>query len=268
MGLGDTYNYLFVESSLPYTREWPLISSPLPLILIIFGYLYFILYVGPCYMKNRPPFELKTFRLIYDMIQILVNLWSVKEHISAGWFVEFNFVFFTCGERHAMPINANKIFNLVWWLLILKIFDLVETCIFVLRKKQNQVSGLHVYHHISNLTFGWYYLKYILDERATFISLINCAVHVIMYTYYFITTWSLKAQQMVYPIKPYITNIQMVQFIVIIIILLQLFSPNCEVGVTTIRAAPFFIGNLLIFLYLFYDFYKKNYTKSSKRKNN
>ncbi|XP_011705586.1 PREDICTED: elongation of very long chain fatty acids protein 4-like [Wasmannia auropunctata] len=120
---------------------------------------------------------------------------------------------FICGRRdealeHSKS-NVIKLFNIIWWLLLLKLFDYVETCVFVLRKKQNQVSTLHVYHHVSNVTFGWFYLKYILDERATFISLVNCAVHVIMYIYYFLAAWNLEFQQMLSPIKPYITKLQM-----------------------------------------------------------
>ncbi|XP_024880985.1 elongation of very long chain fatty acids protein AAEL008004-like [Temnothorax curvispinosus] len=268
MGLGEIYNYLFVELSVPYTREWSLIATPYPLMLIIFMYIYFVLYAGPRYMKNRPPYELRTFILIYDVIQILANLWFVKEHISAGWStdVAFNGIFYMnhCVTHSKLPLNMIKLFDMVWWLGFLKLFDFVETCIFVLRKKQNQVSGLHVYHHVSNLTFLWYYLKYSLDERATFISLFNCAVHVIMYIYYFIAGWSPDLQQLISPVKPFITKLQMVQFIVMIAVIVPpILNPNCELqrGIAVI-----FIGNLLVFLYLFNDFYKKSYTSKQKNK--
>jgi len=107
---------------------------------------------------------------------------------------------------------------MAWRILFLKLFDYVETCIFVLRKKQNQISFLHVYHHVSNVLFNWYYLKYMLDERASFVSLLNCTVHVIMYIYYFIAAWSPELQQMIYPIKPFITKLQMVNLNIIFII--------------------------------------------------
>ncbi|XP_028050111.1 elongation of very long chain fatty acids protein [Monomorium pharaonis] len=271
MGLGEIYNYLFVELSLSYTREWPLIPSPLPLMLIILGYLYFVLYAGPRYMKDRPPYDLKTFILFYNVIEILANIWFVKEHISAGWFKEFSLVFVTCRARNAMGLDPIKIFNMIWWLMFLKLFDFVETCVFVLRKKQNQVSALHVYHHISNVIFTWHYLKYILDERLTIVTLINCAVHIIMYIYYFMAAWSPRLQQTLFPIKPYITKLQMVQFIFLVVILSNGFldatlSFNCEIGSTILRIAPIFIGNLFIFLYLFYNFYKKSYTKKLHKK--
>ncbi|XP_072744130.1 very long chain fatty acid elongase AAEL008004-like isoform X1 [Anoplolepis gracilipes] len=261
----EIYKCLFIKSA-PLTREWILISSPFPLMLIIFGYLYFVLYAGPRYMQNRPPYKLKNFIMVYNIIQILANIWIVKEHLSFGWFSTYGI---TCSLSPSNPNspNAIKIFNCVWWILLLKIFDLVETCVFVLRKKQNQVSKLHVYHHVSNIFFAWIYLKYILEEKATFISMVNCAVHVIMYIYYFIST-NRKYRQIISPLKPFITRIQMVQFIAMIIFVLQVWDPNCHVP-KNIQCATLlafiFIINLLIFFYLFYDFYKKSYTNVSKK---
>lgn len=102
-----------------------------------------------------------------------------------------------------------QLFDVEWWLMFLKLFDYVETVVFVLRKKQNQVSGLHVYHHVSNIVCVWYYLKYYLDARLTFLALCNCFVHVIMYIYYFIAAWSPDLQQMIAPMKSFITKLQM-----------------------------------------------------------
>ncbi|CAL1678646.1 unnamed protein product [Lasius platythorax] len=261
----EIYNYIFVELSAPLSREWPLISSPFPLMLIIFGYLYFVLYAGPRYMEDRPPYKLKTFISLYDLIQILANLWMVQEHISFGWFSKYGII--CSGQPPDFP-NTLKMFSSIWWLFLLKIFDLIETCLFVLRKKQNQVSNLHVYHHVSNIFFAWLYLKYILDERATLFSLLNCAVHVIMYMYYFVSAMGPKYQQIISPFKPFITRIQMVQFLALIICVLQILNPACPVQMKFHSVvAVMFVGNLLIFLYLFNNFYKKSYTNVSKEKN-
>jgi hypothetical protein len=43
---------------------------------------------------------------------------------------------------------------------ITKVIDLIETIFFCLRKKEGQVSFLHVYHHISTLLFSWMSCKY------------------------------------------------------------------------------------------------------------
>lgn len=47
-----------------------------------------------------------------------------------------------------------------WFYFFSKIIDLLDTCFFVLRKKQNQVTFLHVYHHTITALFSWMYLKY------------------------------------------------------------------------------------------------------------
>ncbi|XP_020284256.1 elongation of very long chain fatty acids protein 1-like isoform X3 [Pseudomyrmex gracilis] len=86
MGLEESYDQLMGESEILPTAKWPLIHNPVLIVLITIGYLYFILYAGPCYMKDRPPFKLKTFMLFYDVIQILANAWIIKEFIAAGWF--------------------------------------------------------------------------------------------------------------------------------------------------------------------------------------
>ncbi|XP_029157621.1 elongation of very long chain fatty acids protein AAEL008004-like [Nylanderia fulva] len=110
----EIYNYLFVELSAPLSREWPLISSPFPLMMIIFGYLYFILYIGPHYMIGRLPYKLKTLILLYNFIQILANLWMVQEHISFGWFSKYGVL---CSEPFPHSPNTLKMFNSLWWLL-------------------------------------------------------------------------------------------------------------------------------------------------------
>ncbi|XP_011861834.1 PREDICTED: elongation of very long chain fatty acids protein AAEL008004-like isoform X2 [Vollenhovia emeryi] len=160
MGFRETYNYLFVELSCPETREW-FVSSPFLLLLLILGYVYFIYYAGPRYMKNRPPYKLKTFMLIYNLLQILANIWAIKLHIDMGWFSHITeFSFANCMTNYANYLDATKLLGLAWWLLCVRVCDYIETCIFVLRKKQNQVSVLHVYHHITIIMFGWYFLKF------------------------------------------------------------------------------------------------------------
>lgn len=109
-------NYIF---AVPETRDWLFVSSPYPQLLITFGYLYFVLYAGPRYMKDRPPFELRSIILIYDMIQILANSWVVKEHLSAGWFSDFTLI---CRSRYSTSLNAMKVcfYNII---IILKIVN-------------------------------------------------------------------------------------------------------------------------------------------------
>ena len=51
---------------------------------------------------------------------------------------------------------------------VVKVTDLLDTVFFVLRKKQNQVTFLHVYHHAGMVMGSWAGVKYIAGGHATF----------------------------------------------------------------------------------------------------
>lgn len=93
---------------------------------------------------------------------------------------------------------------------VLKIIDLVETGIFILRKKNNQITALHLYHHVTTMIVAVISARYISTGMAVFVPILNCSVHVIMYTYYFLSNLDGPIKQMVFPLKRYITIIQMV----------------------------------------------------------
>jgi len=57
----------------------------------------------------------------------------------------------------------------MWVYFLLKIFDLVDTIFFVLRKKQNQVTFLHVYHHAGIVLGSWIAVKYLPSGHVTFL---------------------------------------------------------------------------------------------------
>lgn len=95
-------------------------------------------------------------------------------------------------------------------MMVTKIIDLVETVIFVLRKRNRQISFLHLYHHISTVMLAWVFSRKYIDERTVFLPLMNCGVHVVMYTYYFISTFGPNIRNVISRYKFIITIIQMV----------------------------------------------------------
>jgi hypothetical protein len=42
-----------------------------------------------------------------------------------------------------------KVTNALWWYFISKAFELMDTFWMVIRKKNNQITFLHVFHHSS-----------------------------------------------------------------------------------------------------------------------
>ncbi|XP_025988628.2 elongation of very long chain fatty acids protein 4 [Solenopsis invicta] len=145
---------------------------------------------------------------------------------------------------------------------MLKILDLVETVLFILRKKNNQVSGLHLYHHVSSVLIVWLCVRYL---NTTFIGIIgttNCLIHVIMYTYYFLAACGPTVQKTIAPIKRWITIAQMIQFIVLLLYLSHPLIFGCKV--TSNWLIIMFITHLLINFFNFLKFYQTSYKKYKK----
>lgn len=58
--------------------------------------------------------------------------------------------------------------NASWFYFVSKYVELLDTVFFVLRKKFNQVSVLHVYHHSTMLWTSWIAVKYTPGGHCTF----------------------------------------------------------------------------------------------------
>jgi len=57
--------------------------------------------------------------------------------------------------------------NLVYMYYIIKITDLLDTIFFILRKKYNQATFLHVYHHLLMVVFTYVGVKVVPGESNT-----------------------------------------------------------------------------------------------------
>lgn len=148
-----------------------------------------------------------------------------------------------------------------YYTYILKGIELIETIIFILRKKYNQVSKLHVYHHSSTFLLGWIGVKYIGGGMATFPIMINSMIHILMYTYYLLSSFGPKWQKRLMKWKPKLTMLQMIQFCILIAQSLLVLNPNCKVQKQILL---FYLPNVLLIFRMFYNFYRKNYIKKIK----
>lgn len=59
----------------PMVDEWPLMKSPLPAVVILIAYLYFVLRAGPRMMQNRKPMEIKGVLILYNASQVVYSIW-------------------------------------------------------------------------------------------------------------------------------------------------------------------------------------------------
>lgn len=250
------------ESSVPETTEGePPIVFGIPLIFII-AYLLTVLKIGPSLMKSRPAFQLKTFIAVYNIYQI-----------CACFYINYKIYKFelpTLQYGKCLPVlngttaarDFDEISNFMFWL---KVTELSETIVFVLRKKQSQVSFLHVFHH-ATMVFLTYNMDSIYrNSSALFPAFLNSCVHIVMYTYYLLAALlPSETVARLTPFKKSITIMQMVQFAIVLLqIVVGKAVYGCKVPQTML---VIYTITILVIFYGFYDFYKKSYNMKQKNK--
>lgn len=145
--------------------------------------------------------------------------------------------------------------------MMLKVLDLLDTILFALKKKHNQITFLHVYHHSVTLVLWWLATKYEPTGMSCITSSINGFVHVVMYMYYFASTFRVMGT-IVTRIKPYVTILQLVQFVILLTHMAQGLMPSC--GYSTYMAVLIF-SHVMVNMFLFLNFFQRSYMKKDNK---
>ncbi|KAG6796217.1 elongation of very long chain fatty acids protein [Apis mellifera caucasica] len=256
----DGYRHINENLSDPRTQDYFLMESPWGFLGIIIFYLYFVYELGPNIMARRKPFNLDKILQIYNLIQIVSCSFLFYKALVLAWLNDYNF--YCQPVDYSYDPRAIEITRAVWFYFIIKVFDLLDTVFFVLRKKQQQVSFLHVYHHTGMILGTWVCTKFLPGGHVTLVGTINSFVHVVMYTYYLITSLQLSKPWW----KKYVTQLQLTQFCIILVHFISLaWVEDC--GFPKWVAAIMIPQNLFMIV-LFGDFYYKAYVKKSKSSRN
>lgn len=254
------YRYINEELSDPRTQDFFLIGSPWGMLGIIFFYLYFLHELGPNIMAKRKPLNLDRIIQLYNFLQIVICSYVLYKALTLAWLVDYRFycepVDFSYNPR------AIEIARTVWMYFLLKILDLIDTVFFVLRKKNNQISFLHVYHHAGMVFGAWAATKFLAGGHISFLGTINCFVHVVMYSHYLATSLRISKPWW----KKHVTQLQITQFCLILIQFILLACAE-ECGFPKWTAAAMIPQNLFMIV-LFGDFYYKTYIKKRKTNKN
>lgn len=113
-------------------------------------------------MDKREPFDLHNFMLAYNVYQILACATYMNILVKSN--VRFWEVY--CPENVYMePQLQYNIGRYGFWL---KASEMIETFVFLLRKKNGQVSKLHVFHHCITVTFLYFSVAYDFSEFVLF----------------------------------------------------------------------------------------------------
>ncbi|KAJ3606387.1 hypothetical protein NHX12_025908 [Muraenolepis orangiensis] len=184
-----------------------MMSSPLPTLAISCLYLLF-LWAGPRYMQDRQPFTLRKTLTAYNFSMVVLNFYIAKELLIASRAAGYSYL---CQPvDYSEDVNEVRIASALWWYYISKGVEFLDTVFFILRKKFNQVSFLHVYHHCTMFILWWIGMKWVPGGQAFFGATINSSIHVLMYGYYGLAALGPQIQKYLWW-KRYITIIQMMQ---------------------------------------------------------
>ncbi|XP_075235434.1 very long chain fatty acid elongase AAEL008004-like [Lycorma delicatula] len=254
------YDFVFKDLGDTRTNDWLLLGSPMPGLTILGLYLYFVLSWGPRYMLHRKPYDLQNVLIIYNFIQVLVSIWIFWEAMDAAWWSKYSW--------RCEPVDWSRspaAMRIAWGYYIYflaKISELLDTVFFVLRKKDRQITFLHMYHHTVMPMVSWGAAKYYPGGHGSFIGMINSFVHIIMYTYYMMAAMGPQYQKYLWW-KKYITTLQLSQFCLAFLHSFQLLIYDCEYPRWTLFLI---MPNAIFFYYLFNDFYNKAYSCKLKLK--
>lgn len=257
----DDMHAAFDKLGDPRTNNWFLMSSPLPTLAICLSYVYLIKVLGPRLMENRKPMDLRYVLIVYNFFQVLFSTWLFYELSMSGWLTGHYSLRCQPVDYSNHPVTLRMV-NVCWWYYFSKFTEFFDTIFFVLRKKNQHVSTLHVIHHGCMPMSVWFGVKFTPGGHSTFFGLLNTFVHIIMYTYYLLAALGPQMHKYLWW-KKYLTTLQMAQFVAIMVHAFQLLFIDCNYP----RAFVWWIGmHAVMFFFLFKEFYTQSYSYNKKSK--
>ncbi|GFQ89610.1 elongation of very long chain fatty acids protein 7 [Trichonephila clavata] len=250
--------YDFIDSNDAHNKA--LLKYPILPYSIIAFYVLLVTWIGPAIMKSHKPFNLQKVLIIYNFLQAVANsyiAYNIVVGVSEHWDSR-------CRMRSdpKLEILLEKAMKQGWHLYLIKFADLLDTVFFVLRKKQNQVSFLHVFHHAGMCLLYFWGLNNIYHTPGFYMAIgfgVNTMVHVIMYTYYCLAAFGPHMQKYLWW-KRHLTRLQIGQIFFILSYMTVAFITGCE-EFGKLEATALIYG--FITLALFLNFYRK-YKKAIK----
>ncbi|XP_044017735.1 elongation of very long chain fatty acids protein AAEL008004-like isoform X2 [Aphidius gifuensis] len=256
----DNFHEILDTYADPRTTKWFLMSSPLYTAGICLSYVYLVKVLGPKLMENRKPFQLKKVLIAYNLFQVIFSTWIFYEISISGWLTGHYSLRCQPIEKQDDP-RVLRMAHACWWYYFSKFTEFFDTIFFVMRKKTDHVSPLHVIHHGIMPMSVWFGVKYTPGGHATFFGLLNTFVHIIMYSYYLLAALGPSIQPYLWW-KKYLTALQMIQFLAIILHAFQLVFIDCNYP----KAVVWFVGlHAVMFYFLFNNFYKQKYVSKDNK---
>ncbi|KAG5313955.1 ELOV4 protein, partial [Acromyrmex insinuator] len=256
----DVYDYYLWTLSLAdeRSRGWLLVDSPKPTLIYTMLYL-FIVWVGPKIMKKRKAFKLTWALVPYNLAMASLNAYIAIQLFVASTRLRYSYV---CQPiRHITRPDELQIADAVWWYYFSKLLEFCDTIFFILRKKDNQLSFLHVYHHSTMFSLWWIGIKWVPSGSTFLPAMVNSFIHVLMYSYYGLAALGPSVTKYLWW-KKYLTILQLIQFTTALVLGINGIRSGCDFPLWMQYALVIY---MLSFIVLFGNFYAKAYIAKGKQ---
>ncbi|XP_059200582.1 elongation of very long chain fatty acids protein 1a [Centropristis striata] len=254
------HNYIKLRTD-ARIRDYPLMNDPVDMNVILLLYVFFSVYIGPRLMANRKPLHLNKAMIVYNLVMVSLNGYIVYEFLMSGWATTFTW---RCDlVDYSSSPQALRLVRVCWMFYFSKYIELLDTVFFVLRKKQSQITFLHVFHH-SFMPWSWWWGITLTPAAGmgTFHAMVNAIVHVIMYFYYLLSAAGPRFQKYLWW-KKHMTAIQITQFVLVSLHISQYyFMEKCDFQVPMWIHLIWMHG--VFFLVLFSNFWIQAYIKGQR----
>jgi len=248
----DTWEMIKEKYGDPRTKGWFMVDEVYPGLLISLCYFIMVL-VAPSVMKNREPFEIRKILIVYNLAMVLLSSYIFYEFLAAGWWFDYSL---GCQPvDYSLRPKAIRMTKVSWVFYMSKFVELLDTVFFIMRKKFNQVSFLHVFHHGIMAPSWWIGVKFTPGGFGTFHGMLNSFIHIVMYTYYGMSAFGDRFQKYLWW-KKYMTQMQIIQFVTVIIHTAQLFFIKCNYPMLFVYII---MSYAFIFLVFFSNFFVHEY---------
>jgi elongation of very long chain fatty acids protein 4 len=259
----DWYHQMFIKYTDPRTVDGFWLRTPEATLAVIFFYLLFVAF-GPRWMERRAAMNLKPVIIVYNFIMVAVSAYMSVEFFLTAFHMGYSYGCQGVDWQYSTDPLSMRLVNISWLFFLSKIIELADTVFFILRKKDNQVTFLHVYHHATMIANWWMAAKYIPVGQSFFVGMVNSFIHALMYLYYGLAAIGPHMQKYLWW-KKHMTTMQLIQFIAIIshTAYNKFLRPDCDYP---------FLYNSIVFYYtismvvLFSDFYYRTYVRSGRKK--
>ncbi|KAH8026087.1 hypothetical protein HPB51_015436 [Rhipicephalus microplus] len=275
MNVKDSYSWILPDRD-PRVEGWVLIGSPVAVTTVLACYAYFVKIWGPRMMKNAKPFELRKTILCYNAAMVLANL-AIATRVGYYAFVTGHYDLFLQGPDLSTRPTTMILLQVLRAIRCRKFpiapmgFVVVPGAAAIVRVHRDGVFRAAQEVQPSErparlpprvrVFCTYFYITYGGFSIACFETVFNSSVHVIMYAYYFLAALGPEVQRHLWW-KRYLTRLQLVQFIVMIVRNVCLVF---TLGVPYFSLPLFMLSQCLIFFIQFLSFYIRSYKSNAVR---